>query len=374
MLKRLTYEEVYNRFKEKGYTLIDKEYHKNNERLSCVDNDGYKYCISTNSLSNGSLPEKYNKFNPYTLDNVKLLLKLESKGSKLITSKYTNSKMKLTITCECCGKEITKKWDNIITDKSFKCYQCNYDSTERKLSFDFVKTEFKNNGYEILDDNYKGNNNSINCLDSDGYYVKMKYTSLNKKEPYRFSIRFNKENYIKNINHWLEINKINCEALYYLKDKTLKGDAVVVCKCSCGDNFNTSWGAIKDMQVRCKKCSQSMSKMEYKVEKWLLENKVEYIFQKKFEDCKKIRCLPFDFYLPKYNCCIEVDGQQHYFPSKFSQNLNEVEEFNKVKEHDKIKNEYCKNNNIDLLRISFNDIRRKNNNYISILSNKFIKE
>lgn len=44
------------------------------------------------------------------------------------------------------------------------------------------------------------------------------------------------------------------------------------------------------------------------------------------------------------------------------------------KSHDEIKTKYCKNNNIDLLRISFNDIRRKNNNYKEILSNKFIKE
>ena len=99
-----------------------------------------------------------------------------------------------------------------------------------------------------------------------------------------------------------------------------------------------------------------------------------YVFQKKFDDCKDQRRLPFDFYLPEFNCCIEVDGQQHFEPSKFSNESDEYKDFIIRKKHDKIKTDYCLSHGIDLLRIDYNDIRRKNNNYKTILLNKFTKK
>lgn len=50
----------------------------------------------------------------------------------------------------------------------------------------------------------------------------------------------------------------------------------------------------------------------------LRDYKVQYIPQYKFLDCKDQRPLPFDFYLPEYNTCIEYDGGQHFFPVNFS--------------------------------------------------------
>lgn len=34
----------------------------------------------------------------------------------------------------------------------------------------------------------------------------------------------------------------------------------------------------------------------------------DFIIQHKFKNCRDIRPLPFDFYLPKLNTCIEYDG------------------------------------------------------------------
>ncbi len=369
---KLTYDEVYNRFKEKGYELLDTKYVNNQTRMSCIDKDGYKYLVCNNLLQNGRTPEKYNVFNPYTIENVENFLRIESCGSKLLTKEYINNNMDLEITCEKCGEKITKKWSSIINRKLFQCHNCNnHSSNVVKYDYDFICKEFKDEGYIIIDSEYIGNNNKINCIDSDGYYVKHKYTDLKlNKTPNRFSLEFNEENYIRNINHYFELNNIDCCAENYSKEYK----NFINLKCECGRKFKTDWASIKDGQIRCSYCSKTMSKMEHKVRNWLDYNSIEYIFQKRFDDCKNKRCLPFDFYLPKYNCCIEVDGQQHYFPSKFSDSMNELEEFEKRLKHDEIKTNYCKENNIDLLRISFNDIKRRNNNYIDILSNKFIKE
>ena len=57
--------------------------------------------------------------------------------------------------------------------------------------------------------------------------------------------------------------------------------------------------------------------------------------------------MPFDFYLPNYNLCIEFDGAQHYRPVFGEHN------FEQTQKHDKIKNEYCESHNIELLRIPY---------------------
>lgn len=67
---------------------------------------------------------------------------------------------------------------------------------------------------------------------------------------------------------------------------------------------------------------------------------------------KDIKTLPFDFYLPKYNCCIEYDGQQHFKPNGFSSGY---EYFVKTVEHDRMKDQYCKDNNILLIRIRYDE-------------------
>lgn len=76
---------------------------------------------------------------------------------------------------------------------------------------------------------------------------------------------------------------------------------------------------------------------------------IKFIKQYKFNDCKYKRKLPFDFYLPELNTCIEYDGEQHFEP-RFGNS-----EFKKTKIRDEIKTNYCLSNNIRLIRISYLD-------------------
>lgn len=73
---------------------------------------------------------------------------------------------------------------------------------------------------------------------------------------------------------------------------------------------------------------------------------VVYAREYKFDDCKDKRKLPFDFYLPDLNICIEYDGKQHTDKSaKYYSTIT-------VK-HDHIKDTFCNKNNIKLIRISY---------------------
>ena len=97
---------------------------------------------------------------------------------------------------------------------------------------------------------------------------------------------------------------------------------------------------------------------EIAVRNFLIEYKIEFDEQKRFKDCRNKLPLPFDFYLPKYNLCIEYDGLQHFEPHDFTSKLNEeekLENFKMSQIRDQIKNDYCKNNDIGLLRIRYDE-------------------
>lgn len=135
----------------------------------------------------------------------------------------------------------------------------------------------------------------------------------------------------------------------------------------------------KKVKIKCNKCKKTFmqdfsnhlqgtgcpycrsSKGEIKISKILDYCNVKYEIQKTFAGCKNKKPLPFDFYLPDYNMCIEYQGEQHYgiessvhWFSHFTESEKE-EYFENLKRRDKIKKDFCKNNNIKLLEISYKD-------------------
>lgn len=107
----------------------------------------------------------------------------------------------------------------------------------------------------------------------------------------------------------------------------------------------------------CPICKESHGERE--IFKILTNKKIQFEKQKKFSNCKYKQLLPFDFYLPTHNMCIEFNGEQHY---KSFDYMGGKEDFKLRKIRDKIKKDFCKNNNIQLLIIKYNeDIQHKIN-------------
>ena len=98
----------------------------------------------------------------------------------------------------------------------------------------------------------------------------------------------------------------------------------------------------------CPRCRESFG--ERMIDKFLTENKIEFIRQKKFSECKFEGLLPFDFYIPLKNIAIEFDGEQHFYPITV---FGGEKEFIKTKIKDQIKNTFCEQNNIKLVRIAY---------------------
>lgn len=102
----------------------------------------------------------------------------------------------------------------------------------------------------------------------------------------------------------------------------------------------------------CDCCVLKGSRGERRIMQVLDNNNVNYEQGKWFDDCRDVNPLPFDFYLPDYNTIIEFDGEQHfkdrgYKIGIFSDSLEYTQK------HDKIKNDYCKQNGIELIRIPY---------------------
>ena len=124
-------------------------------------------------------------------------------------------------------------------------------------------------------------------------------------------------------------------------------------KCKCGDIYTTSLASYIHYNVtRCSKCSNKESKSETIIKNFLANHKINFKQEKSFKNCRDINTLPFDFYLPDYNTCIEYNGKQHYEPIEY---FGGNERLEIQKKHDKIKKEYCEQNNIKLICIPYWD-------------------
>jgi hypothetical protein len=98
----------------------------------------------------------------------------------------------------------------------------------------------------------------------------------------------------------------------------------------------------------CKKCSQSNG--EKLISHILNEMNIEFKIEHQFSDCKYKYKLKFDFYIPSKNLCIEYNGLQHYKPIEF---FGGELYFNEIVKRDKIKEKYCQDNNILLIKIKY---------------------
>ena len=118
---------------------------------------------------------------------------------------------------------------------------------------------------------------------------------------------------------------------------------------------------IKSKQIKTKKSKfiHGFSRGENTIWNLLKQHTIKFEFQKRFENCKDKNTLPFDFFIPKYNLCIEFQGSQHYDPGFYIRKKKSQEEGIKKyliqKKHDEMKKNYCIQNNINFLEIKYTE-------------------
>ncbi len=165
---------------------------------------------------------------------------------------------------------------------------------------------------------------------------------------------------------------VSCGSCRAMKNELNKkyGSLTVIEKVENSKSKNTKWkclcdcGNIVEVSGRClrngdtKSCGCIKSQGELLISKFLMKNNI--LFQKEFsfDNClNNITNKPFRFDFIVFNkekfFLIEYDGIQHFR----KQNWNHIS-FEEIQRRDRIKNQYCSQKGIPLLRISYKEINK----------------
>lgn len=307
----------------------------------------------------------FSAMNPYLYENVQLYLNsIDDTVELLKIEKDKHRKNKFTLKCRC--GEIFQRSQSVIHRNPYAiiCPKC-YDK-ERGVKFasKFIQKRInviEKAGYEILSDiNSIRADNRLSLRTKEGYLCSTNYAEIAKGNKANiFSGKYNKKNLVHNANVFCKNNNINTKVLELVEGDFIKPH--IKCQCECGNIYETDIYCFtrKDSpKTRCDSCSIKTSQWCLAVEELLAQNNIAYKKEIRFDDCRDIFTLPFDYQLEVNNGLIEVDGEQHFTRNNFKKTPIEKEiSLQITKKHDAIKNDYCRKNNIPLLRVSYKEIK-----------------
>lgn len=126
--------------------------------------------------------------------------------------------------------------------------------------------------------------------------------------------------------------------------KSLQEEAIFYC-IKCAKYFPQK--PINHLQgYGCSLCCES--KHEKKIKRWLETTDYQFESQKCFPDLQYEKSLRCDFYLQEFNLIVEFDGIQHFEPVEA---WGGFEKFRRVQARDRVKDVYCTEKRINLLRM-----------------------
>ena len=141
-----------------------------------------------------------------------------------------------------------------------------------------------------------------------------------------------------------------------------KGSIIWECECSCGNTTYVSTSNLTRPSEATISCGCAKSKGEEKIIATLIQAQIPFITQKRFDTCifpETNRQLVFDFYLPEQNILIEYDGEQHFHEVR-----NDRYGYQGIVARDNYKDQWCKDNNILLIRIPYTEYKNIDVNYM----------
>jgi len=297
-----TKEEIIGIVETLGYEYLNDYMDEKRRRVIIQDKVGYKYDVDLHGFIKGYIPEFVSKSNPYSLENIVLWLLLNRRELELCKNNIydgKDKKLEFFHNIQECQEHFKSSWNNIYRGQG--CGVCHGLQVGKYNSFAYLRSDLAN---EWHPDN-----------------------EINPKNVTEFSTK----------------------SVYWVCSK-------------CGYGKNKEWIAtIKNRSngTGCPKCSDS--KGEKRILFWIENNikilkrigVIKHIPQKKFSDCRNERELPFDFgfqFKNKSWFMIEYYGLQHYKKMGF---WGGDDKLKRTTKNDKIKQEYCKNNNIPLLIIPY---------------------
>jgi hypothetical protein len=370
MFKIFTIEFVKAEFKKENYKLLSTEYINASTKLEYICPKNHKHFINWNSWQQGHRC-------PYCCGRAKLTIEFIKKEFKkkdyiLLTKVYKNSKQKLDYICP-KGHKSSIIWD------SWKAgHGCPYCANNVKLNIEFVKKEFKKEGYVLLTVEYKDSKQKLNYVCPKGHKHSISWSKwkFGRRCPRCSAIRIGKKlrlgiDFIRK-----EFKK---EGYILLTTEYENSNQKLDYICPKGHKHNISWGSWQNGS-RCYYCHGTIKptigfiKAEFKKAGYTLLTKVYRNGLQKLEYVCPIghnHAISWGNWKNGYRCpicaVIKNSGPTHYnwqggiSCEPYCQNwTKEFKEFIKERDSYRCQNPYCNSKNPKDLTVHHIDYNKKN--------------
>lgn len=274
------------------FEVLTDKYKGVHSEFKLKDSLGYEYVCTKLIIGAGNKPSKFHPSNPYSIENIKKWIVLNKREIELISTEYKGGKTPLEWKC--------------LKHDCMSVFKSNFDSIQRAHGCSYCAG--------------KKFNSTNNLASSYPNLIKEWHVTKNKK--------YNPNN----------IGAFSNKKVWWICIK-------------CSHEWKSTVANRTASSSGCPMC-YSVPKSEHACLCILNKYNIENIMQYRFKNCRSINTLPFDFYLPKYNKVVELNGLQHYEPVEY---FGGKEKFEKQQKHDQIKRNYCQENNIRLIEIPYWD-------------------
>lgn len=281
----------------------------------------------------------------------------ENSDCQLLSNEYQNNRQILKFTCG-CGNEFETSYNKFKDGNKRQCNECGKEliNISKRLTIEFVRNFVEENSdCGLLSDEYKNNHTKLKMSCGCGSVFKVRFDDfvhLGRRQCKPCGSKKISDSRSLNIDGIRNYVKENTDC-QLLSTKCENAHEKLRFQCECGNAFFRNWNNFKSGSTLCRICAKRQSKGEKAVSEYLESKGIKFIIEHTFPDCRYKRMLPFDFYIPNINTCIEYDGEFHFDTDRIPFNNHVLQQ-----KRDAIKTKFCKDNNIKLIRIPYYDFKR----------------
>lgn len=279
-----------------------------------------------------------------------------------VLEEYNGSTNKITFLHKECNKTFKMRPHDFLRGQ--RCSICN--GNKRKTLKEFKQEVFNEvkDEYEVLSDNYINNKTPIKFLHKKCnkifYMSSVCFFTQKQRCPY-----CSKSHKLSTEEFKQKVFDLVGNEYKVLSDYNGTSDKVLILHERCKNTYMVKPNHFLNTGTRCPYCKES--KGEKRIENWLKLNNIKYERNFSFNNLyykTKSKPLSFDFkiLLNEKLILLEYDGEFHY------KNIFKSNEYKNQKIRDKMKDTYCKENNIKLIRIPYTQF----NNIENILNESLL--
>ena len=331
MGKKLTIGFIKESFECGGYRCLSNKYSGSRDKLDYICSKGHSGSISWTAWQQGNrCPTCFVVKNKHTIAFIKS--EFEKGGYVCLSKEYVNTRSKVDYICP-EGHRGSITWSN--WQQGRRCPIC---AGVKKHTIEFIKSEFEKEGWVCVSTEYINAHSNLNYICSEGHHGSIAWSDWKKGNrcpvcsgKKKHTISFMKSEFKK--------DEYECLSTEYIGAHS-KLDYI----CPKGHRGSIRWSHWQSGH-RCPKCNNNgvsiweglVKKFVSKINKNFLENDRTQII-----NTDTNRYLELDLWFPDLNKAIECNGV-YWHSGKRRKIL------------DKIKREWCRNNNVTLLTITDNE-------------------